>query len=229
MEGPTSDPKVADGYVILGVVTLDAASDGDGTLATAMFEVLQARKGRTTFIGLSSVLSDNAAEPIPHSTEGSAVSDSATVDDAVADDVAPPNPSDVNGDGVVTIADLVLIAQNFGQTGANAADVNGDGVVDAQDFVLAAGAIDSAAAPSARHQGLGMLSANDVRRALAEARTLNLTDPVAQRGIRYLEGAPGGVDSERDCPVGELSESVQSRNVDTVSFGNGRSCQVVHL
>ena len=94
----------------------------------------------------------------------------------------------MNGDGVVTIADLVLIAQNYGQTGANAADVNGDGVVDAQDFVLAAGAIDNAtAAPSARHQGLGMLSANDVRRALAEARTLNLADPVAQRGILYLE------------------------------------------
>ncbi|MDD9972691.1 MAG: dockerin type I domain-containing protein, partial [Candidatus Poribacteria bacterium] len=45
---------------------------------------------------------------------------------------------DVNGDGVVNIQDLVLVASNFGQTGANPADVNSDGVVNIQDLVLVA-------------------------------------------------------------------------------------------
>jgi len=45
---------------------------------------------------------------------------------------------DVNGDGVVNIQDLVLIAARFGQTGAEPADVNGDGVVNIQDLVLVA-------------------------------------------------------------------------------------------
>ena len=36
---------------------------------------------------------------------------------------------DVNRDGVVSVLDLVYIAERYGQTGANAADVNRDGVV----------------------------------------------------------------------------------------------------
>ena len=34
-----------------------------------------------------------------------------------------------NNDGVVNIADLVEVAQNFGQVGDNKADINGDGIV----------------------------------------------------------------------------------------------------
>ena len=159
-------------------------ADGDGTLATATFEVVEVMDSS---IGLTSFLSDAAASTITHTTTGSAVSVDASAD---ADDVTTLENPDVNGDGVVTIADLVLIAQNYGQTGANAADVNGDGVVNAQDFALAAGALDASAAaapPAAHHQVSSMLSANDVRRALTEARALNLADPVAQRGILYLE------------------------------------------
>ena len=51
-----------------------------------------------------------------------------------------PLAPDVNGDGVVNIQDLVLVASGFGQTGQNAADVNGDGMVNIQDLVLVAGA-----------------------------------------------------------------------------------------
>ena len=176
VRGPTPAIAEAQGHVILTAASFDGASDGDGTLVTARFEVVNAADSGIRLEKAWVFDASGAVSRVP--ALGSNVSGSAA-----------PNPSDVNGDGVVDIADLVVIAQNYGQTGQNAADVNGDGVVDAQDFVLAAGAIDNAAAaPSARHQGLGMLSANDVRRALAEARTLDLADPVAQRGILYLEG-----------------------------------------
>ena len=51
---------------------------------------------------------------------------------------------DVNGDSVVNIQDLVLVAGAFGETGEHVADVNGDGVVNIQDLVLVAGAFGAA-------------------------------------------------------------------------------------
>ena len=51
--------------------------------------------------------------------------------------VKPQNPADVNGDGVVNILDLTLIAQAFGTDKAGA-DVNGDGFVNILDLVFVA-------------------------------------------------------------------------------------------
>ena len=52
------------------------------------------------------------------------------------------NVADVNGDGVVNIQDLVLVAGQFGETREDIpADVNGDGVVNIQDLVFVAGAL----------------------------------------------------------------------------------------
>ena len=51
--------------------------------------------------------------------------------------VTPKNPADVNGDGVVNIFDLTLVAQGFG-TDKPEADVNGDGVVNVFDLVFVA-------------------------------------------------------------------------------------------
>ena len=48
---------------------------------------------------------------------------------------------DVNGDGIVNILDLMLIASNFGQTGEHPADANGDGVVNVLDLVIVANAL----------------------------------------------------------------------------------------
>lgn len=57
--------------------------------------------------------------------------------------------SDVNGDRVVNILDLVIVAQAFDKYNANA-DVNGDGVVSILDLVLVASALgnDDMAAPN---------------------------------------------------------------------------------
>ncbi len=49
----------------------------------------------------------------------------------------PKNPADVNGDGIVNILDLILVAQGFG-TNETEADVNGDGVVNVFDLVFVA-------------------------------------------------------------------------------------------
>ena len=51
--------------------------------------------------------------------------------------VKPKNPADVNGDGVVNILDLTIVAQGFGKDGLQG-DVNGDGVVNVFDLVFVA-------------------------------------------------------------------------------------------
>ena len=51
--------------------------------------------------------------------------------------VKPKNPADVNGDGVVNILDLTLVAQAFGKDGLQG-DVNRDGVVNVFDLVFVA-------------------------------------------------------------------------------------------
>ena len=51
--------------------------------------------------------------------------------------VKPKNPADVNGDGVVNIFDLTLVAQSFGKDGLRG-DVNGDGVINVFDLVFVA-------------------------------------------------------------------------------------------
>ena len=62
------------------------------------------------------------------------------IDVASLTEAVPQLVVDVNGDGIVNIQDLVLVAGQFGETGKNGADVNGDGVVNIQDLVLVAGA-----------------------------------------------------------------------------------------
>ena len=103
---------------------------------------------------------------------------------------APPKTDslkeDVNGDGVVNIQDLVLVASRFGETGENAADVNADGEVNIQDLVLVAAAFGEApAAPGAYH--LSVLAPETVQQWLAEAERIGFTDATSRRGIAVLE------------------------------------------
>ena len=76
----------------------------------------------------------------------------------------------------------------LGQTGENDADVNGDGVVDIADLVQVAGAISNAlAAPSVHPYVLANLTNTDVEGWLSQAQALDLTDVRSQRGILFLE------------------------------------------
>ena len=96
--------------------------------------------------------------------------------------------ADVNGDGRVSILDLVTVAANLGQTGQDPADVNGDGVVNILDLVLVAGAFRiMPAAPVLQPQAYAMLSAAEVESWLTQAQQLVLTDPDYLRGIAVLE------------------------------------------
>ena len=101
--------------------------------------------------------------------------------------IKPKNPVDVNGDGIVNILDLTIVAQGLG-TDSLEGDVNGDGVVNILDLVQVAGAIErGAAAPSAYFPDLSNISAADVERWLARAQGLSVVDAKFQRGIRFLE------------------------------------------
>ena len=101
----------------------------------------------------------------------------------------PEYLEDVNGDGIVNIQDLVLVAANFGQTGQNIADVNNDGAVNIVDLVLVAGAFGKgAAAPSVWHHNLkNTPTQSEIQQWLREAQQVDLTDPAFQRGILVLE------------------------------------------
>ncbi len=54
-------------------------------------------------------------------------------------DVGTDIVGDVNGDGVVNIQDLVIVANAFGKAEP---DLNGDGVVNIQDLVIVANAFE---------------------------------------------------------------------------------------
>ena len=76
----------------------------------------------------------------------------------LSEDVADRAPWDINGDGAVTIIDLVTVARVFGQVVAagDPADTNGDGTVSIIDLVTVAshfGESTSIAAPSLRARG----------------------------------------------------------------------------
>ncbi|MXV74317.1 T9SS type A sorting domain-containing protein [Candidatus Poribacteria bacterium] len=105
------------------------------------------------------------------------------------DTLTVQNPLDVNGDGVVNIQDLVLVASSFGQTGKSRADVNGDEIVNISDLVLVASALGegAAAAPTLHPSVLEGLTAAEVQDLLRQARQMALTDPTYLQGIAVLE------------------------------------------
>ena len=106
-------------------------------------------------------------------------------------EITVPVFGDVNRDGKVSILDLILVAQSFGQAvteGGNPADVNEDGVVNIADLVKVAGALrGQAAAPAAHTYALGIFTASELQQWLAQAQHLPLTDATSQRGILLLE------------------------------------------
>ena len=167
-------PKVEGNLVKLNAASLAGESNGDGTLATLAFEVIAAKASALTLSDV--ILTDNEGIGYAPSVENAEITEPTGL------------KGDVNGDGIVNIQDLVLVAANLGKTGQNAADVNGDGQVNIQDLVLVAGALgNSAAAPSIHPQSLEMLTAADVKSWLSQAQHFNLTDAMAQKGILFLE------------------------------------------
>ncbi|MDE0314736.1 MAG: TonB family protein [Candidatus Poribacteria bacterium] len=97
---------------------------------------------------------------------------------------APTLSVDVNGDGVVDVLDLVLVAANFGRSDATPAhgDVNGDGVVNREDILAVLDALEAVeAAPAA------VSTTKSLQRWINLAKQLNRTDADFQKGIAVLE------------------------------------------
>ena len=95
---------------------------------------------------------------------------------------------DVDGNGIVNLQDLRLVAENFEQTGEHAADVNDDGVVDIEDILLVLAAVEAAnGAPSLHTQALHLLTTEEIQQWLFEARRLANKSIAHQRGILMLE------------------------------------------
>ena len=101
------------------------------------------------------------------------------------DSLIVQNPLDVNGDGTVNVADLVLIASNFGKTVGQKAhpnpDVNSDGIVDITDLLLVASALQAAPAQTAQ-------LASQVQGWIEQAVQLTPRDATVEKGIAVLEG-----------------------------------------
>jgi len=106
-----------------------------------------------------------------------------------ADTSSDDTNGDINGDGLVNVLDLVVIASELGNEGKDlTADVNRDGVVNILDLILIAGMFDAAAAaPSAQPQVPETLTAVEVRDWLTDARALEIKDLIMKRGIVVLE------------------------------------------
>ena len=168
------DPKVEGNLIKLNAASLAGESNGDGTLATLTFEVIAVKTSTLTLSDM--LLTDSAGETFVPKIENAEITESTGL------------KGDVNGDGQVNIADLVLVAGALGKTGQNAADVNSDGQVNIADLVLVAGALgNSAAAPSLHPQALEMLTTTEIKQWLSEAQQLGLTDAMSQRGILFLQ------------------------------------------
>ena len=166
------NPRVSGNNVTLLATSLSGVSQGDGTLAHVTFEVVAYKPSMLVLDAVKLV--DSQGNALPVSIENGEV---------------VLLLGDVNGNGVVNIQDLVLVANSFGKTGKTSADVNGDGVVDITDLVVVAGDFQAgAAAPSMHAQSLGWFpSAADIRQWLSQAHQFDLDDARYQRGILVLE------------------------------------------
>ena len=171
---PFFDQKVEGNTVTLISTAYVGQSNGDGTLATLVFEVIAVKEStlKITDVRLSNIKGQGVTPRVEH-----------------AEIIEPIKfREDVNGDGTVNIQDLVLVASNFGKTGENDADINNDGVVNIQDLVLVAAKFGSTnAAPTLYSNLQGVFTASDVQRWLSQARQLSLTDTRTQKGIHFLE------------------------------------------
>ena len=95
---------------------------------------------------------------------------------------------DLNGDTVIDLQDLILVATHLGAIGENPADVNGDGIVDIKDLVLVAGNVNAeTAAPSAYPSTISMLTATEIQMWLGQAQQLSLSGATYERGILVLK------------------------------------------
>ena len=141
------------------------------------------------------ILASGQVNDLAWSPDGTLISDGKKVYRTLIDRIsAEPlsTPRDVNRDGVIDVADLVLVASNFGKSFTKDAnpnpDVNGDGVVNRADIIEIIISLEAAlGAPSAHSRTVSTLTAEKLQRWISYAKQVNRSDPTFQRGIAVLE------------------------------------------
>ena len=166
---------VSGNRVTLAATALSGSSEGSGTLATLVFEVIAANPSLPRLSVAK--LTDSNADFLEVRIENTEVVEPVQL------------AADVNGDGIVSLEDISAAAERLGQSGENIADVNGNGIVDAADFLLIAAAIEQGnAAPSLHSDAVvNLFTAAEVHQWLQLARQQKLTGPIYQRGFLLLE------------------------------------------
>ena len=149
---------------------------GTGTLLKARFEAKASGESEVTLRNFQFVsLGGAAIDAIAHGIR-------ITVEEELT-------MGDINRDGVVTIIDLVLVAQKLNQTVSadDPADVNGDGVVNILDLAIIAQAIGNAAAPAAPPVGTDSVDAAMIEAWIAQARLEDDGSLAFKQGIENLQ------------------------------------------
>ena len=152
----------------------------------------------------------------------------------------PLTAVDITGDGSVTYLDIIEVGENYGKTvvdGANPrADVNKDGIVNIEDLIVVAKAVDSQAPVDS--QAASSYACTESTRFLLHSGRCPAVDPSRTECgcgstddcyLRTTFGSwdtDGTTDTGKNSSLGELSQPVQSRDLDTVSVGttNGGRC-----
>ena len=119
-------PHTSEGKVTLTASAIETAQDSSGLLATVTFSVVAVKASELQL-----------AEPALWDTNGTPVAVSVRSGSVVESDGPTELKSDVNGDGLVNVLDLALVAK-FLRTSDATADANGDGKVNVLDLVLVA-------------------------------------------------------------------------------------------
>ena len=121
-------PVIAENSITLAGKVSDGAIIEDGTIATVTFEVI---KRADVTLTLTDALLTHKDREVSHPIVGHAWV------------VEPPRiPEDANRDWQLDAADLEFVSTRLGQTGKdNSADVNKDGIVDLADLVLVRNAL----------------------------------------------------------------------------------------
>ena len=167
-------PVINANQVTLAATSLSGESDGAGTLATLTFEVVAVKPSQITLSDVMIMKQDLTSIPIIVKNGDVVVSSEEALD--------------VNGDGIVNIQDLTIVATHFGKVGENQADVNGDSVVDIKDLLLVAGGLNAdAAAPSMYSMAISTLTVEEIQMWLSQAQQLDLSDAIYQRGFAVLQ------------------------------------------